>query len=143
MDFYISTNHRKYNFILKDGAQRQCWLVQGWNKCNQNYNFLYHIFWWRNLLMIFFKNTILCFLLLLKPHTKKTFSILFPFLKLESAKWDLFFVELLPGLSINSICSVYFLQVRPDMINYFWTPDIIIHDLIKYGPLPSLQRKSC
>ena len=23
------------------------------------------------------------------------------------------------------------------MINYFWTPDIIIHDLIKYGPLPS------
>ena len=81
-------------------------------------------------------------------HTQKTFSILFPFLKLESdswdiAKWDLFFVELLPGLSINSICSVYFLQVRPDMINYFWTPDIIIHDLIKYGPLPSLQRKSC
>ena len=31
--------------------------------------------------MIFFKNTILCFLLLLKPHTKKTLSILFPFLK--------------------------------------------------------------
>ena len=41
---------------------------------------------------------------------------------------------------MNLIWSVYFHQVRPDMINYFWTPDIIIHDLIKYGPLPSPKR---
>jgi len=25
------------------------------------------------------------------------------------------------------------INVRPDMINYFWTPDIIIHDLIKFN----------
>ena len=31
------------------------------------------------------------------------------------------------------------INVRPDMIKHFWTPDIIIHDLIRYSALPPFR----